>query len=100
MIASQSAIEDAEQALLYVQQAYVRRFGWKITCNTPGAYWLWQRDFKDEDAKALKWWTDTCERKPPLGNPSMPTPIGVMTVPLDYAVSMTRKVLDDSEVEE
>ncbi len=92
---SANAIDDAERALEEAQNNYLRRFGWTETSNTPGAYWLWRRDFADVDAGRIKWWETTVARKPPLGAPSKPEPYGVITAPRDLAVSMTRRALDD-----
>lgn len=37
-------IEQAEDALLSAQHAYLRAAGWHYTCaNAPGSLWLWQR---------------------------------------------------------
>lgn len=87
-------IEAAEDILQTRREMYLRRWGWRQTCNTPGSFWLWQRDFAAEDADRLKWWEEACARKPPLGNPSKPHPMGVITASLETAVSMTVRSLD------
>ena len=86
-------IEDAEQNLEQMKVDYLRRFGWEMTCNTPGAYWVFRRDFAAEDAERHARWK---ERGPgPLGWSSEPRPYGVITAPLDLAVSMTERSLDE-----
>lgn len=95
-------IEDTAQALNDAKEAYLRRFGWKCTSNIPGSYWLWVRDFSDEDAASHARWK---ERGPgPMGWPSEPKPYGQITATLDMAINMTRSVLDthdrDSEGDE
>lgn len=85
-------IQDAQQEIESMKADYLRRFGWELTCNTPGSYWVWRRDFAAEDAERHKNWKD---RGPgPLGWSSEPRPYGVITAPLDLAVSMTEGCLD------
>lgn len=83
-------IATAERALERVQHAYLRRWGWKLTCETPGAFWLWQRDMSDWDAKFDAWHAEHPDR------PRRP-PSGIMTVPLDLAIRMTVACLDEQE---
>ena len=80
-------IDAAAAALEATQHAYLRRWGWVRTCATPGAYWLWKRDFADYDKRFEAWHTAHPDRP---GKPS-----GVMTLPTDLAVSMTRRALDE-----
>ena len=47
---------------------YLKRFGWRETCNTPGSLWLWMRDF------------------PEFG--------GVILVNEETAMDMTHRILD------
>lgn len=47
-------IDQAEQELKDCREHYLRKFGWTITCNTPGSFWLWRRDFTAEDAARHK----------------------------------------------
>lgn len=95
-----STFDEIEQHLSNVEGArksYLRRHGWKETCNTPGSYWLWVRDFAAEDQRRQTWWEDTCKRiaaEGRIGMPSPPRPMGVVTAPCELAVSMTRRVLD------
>lgn len=95
-------IEDATSELGALKHAYLRRHGWSLTCNTPGSYWLWTRDFASEDAARLAAWE--AAGPGPLGWPSKPQPYGRITAGLDMAVNMTRQVLDairhDEEGEE
>ncbi|HEX3066582.1 MAG TPA: hypothetical protein VHQ39_13925 [Dongiaceae bacterium] len=90
-------IDEVDRHLTEVKRSYLQRFGWQETSSTPGAYWLWRRDFADLDVESLKWWENACASKPPLGNPSRPVPYGVITAPTDLAVSITRRSLDRDE---
>lgn len=90
-------LQQTESDLQADRETYLRRFGWKMTCNVPGSFWLWQRDFVAEDAQRHARWR---ERGPgPMGWPSEPKPYGRITAPLEIAVRMTRSDLD-VEVEE
>ena len=83
-----SVRENVESA----ESAYLRRFGWTLTCNTPGSFWLWRRDFAGEDAERHKRWK---ERGPgPYGWPSEPKAYGVIYAGRELAVSMTLSDLD------
>jgi len=96
-MATHTRIEELTEDLRHAQEAYLRRHGWKVTCNTPGSYWLWQRDFTPEHEAAHARWK---ERGPgPLGWSSEPQTYGVITVSCDLAVSMTRSVLDEDAEE-
>jgi hypothetical protein len=72
---------------------YLKRWGWTQTCNSPGAYWLWKRDFSDEDAKRQAWYDGMSEEYRKNSKP--PTPYGIIMVPIDMAVSMTVRTLDE-----
>lgn len=86
-------ISVAKEEVVALQERYLRRHGWDLTCNTPGSYWLWRRDFADDDATRHARWK---ERGPgPLGWPSEPRPYGVVTAGLDLAVSITERALDN-----
>jgi hypothetical protein len=85
-------IAEAQSEAKSLQEQYLRMHGWDCTCNTPGSYWLWRRDFANEDAAAHARWK---ERGPgPLGWSSEPQPFGIITANTDLAVSMTERVLD------
>jgi glutamate mutase epsilon subunit len=102
-VAIYSDIEAAENALREAQRSYLKRFGWTQTCNTPGSFWLWMRDFAAEDKQRHAWWkkasADLAElrkrgrttRRPP----SEPRPYGVITADTEMAVQMTVRTLDD-----
>lgn len=92
-VSNYSQIEEAESEVDSLRRNYLHRWGWNETCNTPGAYWLWRRDFaKEDDARHDQW----VARGPgPLGWPSEPCPYGVITAGADLAVSMTVKCLDE-----
>lgn len=77
-----------------LQHHYLEMYGWNYTCNIPGSYWLWRRDFAKEDAARHARWK---ERGPgPYGWPSEPQPHGVITADTDLAVSITENVLDET----
>lgn len=80
-------MQDAERNLEDCKRAYLQRFGWESTCNTPGSYWLWRRDFAPEDAERL-------EQQEKHKYPTPPTPYGVITAGIDLAVSITERALD------
>lgn len=85
-------IEEAERAVEETKSAYLQRWGWTLDCNSPGAFWLWKRDFADEDAKRKAWDDKHGAGKP--GGPSASRPYGIIMGPTDLAVSMTARVLD------
>lgn len=78
-----AAIREARDAIEDAQRKFLRRYGWKYTCNIPGSFWMWRRDFSDVDAKRLEWWEQSS------GKPSKPKPYGVITAGPDLAVSIT-----------
>lgn len=86
-------IQDAERDIAEMRKDYLRKFGWSLTCNIPGSFWMWRRDFAKDDAARHKRWKDAGPG--PLGWPSEPQPYGVITAPLDLAVSITERELDD-----
>lgn len=86
-------IGEAESKVEELKRNYLQRFGWESTCNTPGSYWLWRRDFTNEDVERHKRWKD--RGAGPLGWPSEPRPYGVITASTDLAVSITVRSLDD-----
>lgn len=77
-------VEAAASAHQQAQESYLQRWGWSRTCNTPGAFWMWRRDFADVDAERAK-------------NRPEATPYGIMTVSRDTAVAMTIKCLDERD---
>lgn len=85
-------IEAARRAVAALEDSYLRRFGWGTTCQTPGSYWLWRRDFAAEDAEMAR---IHAERK----LPSPPPVYGVVTVPKDLAMLMTERDLDHDDEE-
>lgn len=80
-------IDQAESELEGQKCDYLRKFGWDRTCNTPGAYWLWRRDFAPEDAERMA-------QQVKHNYPTPPTPYGVITADTSLAVSITRSSLD------
>jgi hypothetical protein len=86
-------IEAKSQELEELKKFYLRRWGWTETSSTPGAYWLWKRDFSDLDAKRLSWDKEHNAGKP--GRPSPSAPYGIITAPLDLAVAITVRSLDE-----
>ena len=86
-------IESAEAELDQLKYRYLERWGWKYTCNTPGSYWMWRRDFAESDAKRKAWDEEHGAGKP--GGPSISHPYGVITASTDLAISITEKYLDE-----
>lgn len=85
-------IEAARDKLTELNRAYLQRFGWVETCNIPGSYWLWRRDFAAEDSATHAAWVS---RGPgPMGWPSEPKPWGAITAGIDMAVNITRAAMD------
>lgn len=41
------AIRRAQESVEQAEDKYLRAMGWDITCQTHGAYWLWQKTFGD-----------------------------------------------------
>lgn len=83
-------IEEARHAMEAAQRAYLKRFGWENTSCTPGAYWMWRRDFADLDAKSAEWHVAH-----PTASPHVP--YGIITAPQDMAIRMTASCLDQQE---
>lgn len=93
-------IDIAERELNSVKEAYLRRFGWDLTCSTPGSFWLWKRDFKDVDARhmeALNKRHAEAIRHGVKTSASQPVLYGLVTAPTDLAVKMTAACLDMGE---
>ncbi len=86
MSAQLDKIEDLYTRIKDAKRAYLQSFGWKETCETPASYWLYERDFSELDAIRNKWADD--HDKP------HPRQYGLVCVPLDIAVSMTRTTLE------
>lgn len=85
-------IENANMNVSDMEDNYLQSYGWKMSCNYPGAFWLWSRDFSAEDAERYDRWV---ARGPgPLGMPSEPRPYGVVAVPKDVAIRMTLSDLE------
>lgn len=83
-----TAITEAQTALDAAKEAYLKAHDWTLTCNTPGSYWLWSRNFAAEDLdRAGRWSPD------PLGRPARPLPWGRITAETEMAVAMTVMVL-------
>jgi hypothetical protein len=38
-------IEDAKEAVEAAQRSFLTAAGWRETCDHPGSYWLWQKEF-------------------------------------------------------
>ena len=87
-------ILEAESMVSDLRRQYLQAHGWKYTCNTPGSYWLWRRDFAKEDEQRHARWK---ERGPgPYGWPSEPQAYGVIAAGEALAISITERVLDDA----
>jgi hypothetical protein len=98
-------IEQAERDLLSLRWAYLKRWGWEHTCHNPGSYWLWRRDWTSDDEAALARWhernakreAERIEHGHPYtpNSPTPPQPYGMACVPMDIAIQMTLRTLDD-----
>lgn len=86
-------IEEAIQQVEHLRNAYLMRWGWNHTSNTPGSYWLWRRDFTKEDAERHARWK--AAGAGPMGWPSEPRGYGVITSSTELAVSITVRSLDE-----
>ena len=91
-------LSEAEARLENLQQIFLRSHGWEYTCNTPGSFCLWRRDFADLDAERQAW--DVAHRAGEPGRPSASKPYGVITAPTGLALSITQAVLVREEEEE
>lgn len=80
-------IETAEQSVTHLREDYLRRWGWKSTCNTPGAFWVRTRDFAKEDDERRR-------NHEARQFPSPFAPYGVVMADTELAVSMTARCLD------
>ena len=80
-------IEDAHDRVSTTETSYLRRWGWTETCDFPGSYWMWSRDFSDVDAQRNKWADDH--------NRPRPRQYGVIYVPKSMAIAITVSVLDE-----
>jgi hypothetical protein len=80
-----------ERELRDARSGYLRLHGWASTCNTPGSFWMWTRDFANEDEAALK-------RHPKTASPFQP--MGRVMADTDTAVQMTMRSLDRTSDED
>lgn len=39
------AIDYERQKLVYREEKWLEKSGWKRTCSTPGSYWMWEKDW-------------------------------------------------------
>ncbi len=74
-----------EERLENEKWSYLAAMGWKMTCNTPGSFWMWRRDFAKEDAERQA-------RHPATASPF--EPYGIIMADTDTAVQMTMRELD------
>lgn len=88
MIVTLNKILKLENDLNDARRDYVRSHGWNETCNTPGSFWMWKRDFSDVD-EVMK------ANHPKTASPFQP--YGMVMADLDLAVSMTARELDRSD---
>lgn len=92
-------------ALNRAQRAYLEAWGWRRTCNTPGSYWLWVRDFSDVDAQRRKrhaaFLADRADRGLTEKTHPYPKPMGQLsTGDVETAIVWTRNVLDTAWLDE
>ena len=91
-------ISDSQEDLESLKKSYLRDHGWEETCNVPGSFWMWRRDFSDLDKARADWYEAHIRSLPPGRSPaSKPVPYGIITAPLDLAVSITAAALEKSE---
>lgn len=84
-------IETLEAKLRETKNAYLRLHGWTRTCNTPGSFWVWTRDFADIDEKRKAY-------HPPKASPFVP--YGFVMAETDLAVMMTQRCLEPPPIDE
>lgn len=77
-----------EDRLKESRSKYLRQFGWSRTCNTPGSFWMWTRDFADIDEERRGY-------HPKTASPFQP--YGFIMADTETAVQMTMRVLDRDE---
>lgn len=44
-------LEDIDKSMsktTQLQEQYLREHGWVYTCETPGAYWLWRKLYRED----------------------------------------------------
>lgn len=75
-----------ENQLLSARQSFLTAHGWSSTCQTPGSFWLWKRDFTAEDAARQ-------ERYAANGFAEKFYPYGVITTGMETAIQMTVREL-------
>lgn len=85
---TQHAILSLENQLEVSRTQYLRMHGWERTCNTPGSFWMWKRDFSDIDEKRRA-------SHPATASPFQP--YGLIMAETETAVMMTIRVLDSYE---
>ena len=85
---TQHTLYSLENKLKESQSNYLRLHGWQRTCNTPGSFWMWKRDFADVDEKRQAY-------HPPKASPFQP--YGVIMADTEMAVTMTMRALDIDE---
>lgn len=89
-------IEAAQAALHSAEDMYLARFGWERTCDTPGALWLWRRDFADVDAKRRTVHEHKAHQLAQRGQRASEfRPYGVLLLPKDTALRITLLELDE-----
>lgn len=85
---TQHTLYSLENKLKESQRNYLRLHGWQRTCNTPGSFWMWKRDFSDIDEKRSAY-------HPATASPFQP--YGLIMADTETAVMMTMRALDIDE---
>lgn len=85
---TQHTLYSLENKLKESRSNYLRLHGWQRTCNTPGSFWMWKRDFADVDEKRRAY-------HPPKASPFQP--YGLIMADTETAVMMTMRALDIDE---
>lgn len=44
---SYRSLERAQDRLEQYEKEYLRQHGWHYTCQTPGSFWMWQKQLAD-----------------------------------------------------
>lgn len=91
---------ELENQLESARRDFLKYHGWNMTCQTPGSFWMWQRDFKGEDLRRLENHRERELRASPGRGPSPFVPYGVVTTGADTAIQMTLRELMPVDEEE
>lgn len=77
---------ELENQLLSARRSFLTAHGWSSTCQTPGSFWMWKRDFTPEDDERAK-------RYIANGFGDKFHPYGIITTGMETAIQMTVREL-------